>query len=185
MNFYYGSRENKFWDLLKEALGADFELSRESILNYIRNNDLGVIDMIEKSYRRDNRSSKDSDLTIVEQLDFIDLLQQHNCRNFYTTSKLVTTLIIKQLKPVSHSMLSTIREYNGFPYLELSFRFLPGGKEYKINIFTLLSPGPNGLRGIQKGLNAAGRTDISANEYRRLQYSSLLRSFHDTNIAYD
>ncbi|RRJ90740.1 uracil-DNA glycosylase family protein [Flavobacterium macacae] len=174
MNFYYGSRDNSFWDLLQEAMGKSFEIDEEVVQDFLMENKIGIIDMIEKCYRKVNRSSKDKDLAIVEQLDFIHLIQNCPCRSFYTTSKMVTSLILKQLRPVVRDLHSKTTEHNGFPCLEVSFCFLLDGNQYKIYIFNLYSPGPNGLRGMQKGLNGDGRTDLSAVDIRKMQYSKLM-----------
>jgi G:T/U-mismatch repair DNA glycosylase len=173
LNFYYGSSDNKFWDIIKEVFDADFEFTSTSIQEFLKRRKFGIIDVIEKCYRKQNRSSNDVDLAIIEQLDFINLLQITKCRDIYTTSNFVTNLLKTQLKPAAISFILTKVEMNGFDYETLSVKFLDSETAYLIRIFTLNSPSANGLRGIQKGLNNRG-LNLTASEYRKNQYECLL-----------
>jgi|GEM_PF-1160939 len=171
--FYYGSSDNKFWDIIRDVLNENFEYTIESIAEFLVNNNFGIIDIIETCYRKKNRSSADEDLSIIDQLNFIELIQNNNCTDFYTTSKLVTDLIKKQIKPVAQEFQITDSEINGFKYQTFRFKLFQEEPEFNLRFFTLYSPSDNGLRGIQKGLNSA-KINISANEYRRNQYNQLL-----------
>ncbi len=171
--FYYGSNDNKFWDIVREVFPSNFEFTEVSIRQFLSSNNLGVVDIIEKCYRKGNRSSSDEDLTIIEQLDIIDLLQTTNCRDIYTTSKLVTDLTKKQIKPIANKYAEHTHWVNEFKYEILDFCLSETGKQFQIRIFTLYSPSDNGLRGIQKGLNNR-QHEIKAEEYRKNQYKELL-----------
>jgi G:T/U-mismatch repair DNA glycosylase len=173
LNFYYGSKDNKFWDIVREVSYNDFEFTTESILHFLLERKIGIIDIIERCYRKGNRSSSDDDLSIIEALDIVNLIQLTNCRNIYTTSKLVTNIIKKQLKPIVSNLTETVIPINGYEYEQIVFKILENGPQYIVRIFTLFSPSNNGLRGIQKRLNIRG-IDIVVEEYRKQQYRELL-----------
>jgi G:T/U-mismatch repair DNA glycosylase len=165
LKFYYGSAENKFWDLLGEVFGVEFS-SIEDITGFLKKQQLGVIDIIKSCYRRGSNSSKDEDLAIIELEDIINIVQSTDISDIYTTSQFVTTLLKEELTPIYDWTKSQTKENN--------FEYEIWQKDKKrIRLFTLYSPSPRGLSGIQKGLNKKD-TRITAAEHRLNQYRSLL-----------
>lgn len=177
MRFYYGSQDNKFWDLFRKATNTAFEFSPESILSCLKSLRFGILDIVEQCYRKENKLSSDNDLSIICQTDFPAIIQQCNCRDFYTTSNYVSTLLKKQLQPLTLLNNPRVNDADGFSYETLSLSFFKDGPVYEIRIFTLYSPSDNGLRGIQKGLNNRYKdNEIKPDTYayRDSQYRALL-----------
>jgi G:T/U-mismatch repair DNA glycosylase len=164
-SFYYTSSDNIFWDLFKEVFDISFKSEPENIIAFLREKQFGIIDIIRVCYRKNNRSSNDEDLAIIELEDIIEIIQFTDITDIYTTSKFVSTLLKEELIPL-YDWVITPGTTNGFPY-----EIYSSPQKY-LRVFTLYSPSPNGLRGIQKGLNNTN-PNIKAKEHRLNQYRSL------------
>lgn len=176
LNFYYGSTDNKFWDLIHEVLDIKSEITTENILDYLKKNNFGIIDIIRKCYRKDNTSSADKDLSIIEFQDMINILTKFKVDTIYTTSKLVTRLFKQQIKPVLEKKKEIfipikIGEFE-YEKVHLPASIFKTSRELKI--ITLYSPSDQGFRGIRKGLNNK-KIDIRPEEYRRKQYEQFFK----------
>lgn len=175
INFYYGSTDNKFWDLFKEAKNSQVALSVDAILNFLRQERIGIIDIVQSCYRRDNTSSADEDLSIIEQRDMIQVLKNSSICKIYTTSNMVTSLLKKQILPVLSKEQRVFERVvvNNYDYEQIVLPASIFGVERILKVVTLFSPSDNGLRGLKKGLNAKG-LNITPSEYRLNQYSVLI-----------
>jgi G:T/U-mismatch repair DNA glycosylase len=177
--FYYGSTDNKFWDLFYEVLDIQGEKTTYNILNYLEENNFGIIDIIRKCYRKDNISSADEGLSIIEFQDIVTILKNSKIDTIYTTSKLVTKLLKLQIEPLldknnkkKNEIFITVK-VNGFEFeqVELPAKIFMTNRQFKIK--TLYSPSDHGIRGITKGINSK-KLNTDAFTYRREQYRELL-----------
>lgn len=188
LNFYYGSTDNKFWDLIHEVLDIKSEITTENILDYLKKNNFGIIDIIRKCYRKDNTSSADEDLSIIEFQDMINILTKFKVDTIYTTSKLVTSLFKKQIEPLLDKTKETVNGQRRMRRTEIYIKIKSGDFEFEkvqlpahifktyreLKIITLYSPSDQGFRGIRKGLNNK-KIDIKPEEYRRKQYEQFFK----------
>ncbi|MFT3822890.1 MAG: hypothetical protein QM731_03175 [Chitinophagaceae bacterium] len=188
LDFYYGSTDNKFWDLFKESLSAKFELTVESIRSYLSDNNFGIIDIVRKCYRKDNKSSADEDLSIIELQDIVDILANSSIDTIYTTSKFVTKLLKQQIEPLldrnhptekgkgkkkkKKKEIFTPETFESVEFVKVE---LPGSvfnKGRSLSIKTLYSPSDLAIRGIAKRIKKGPGIDPLA--CRREQYRLLL-----------
>lgn len=185
LDFYYGSDDNKFWELLFEVYALKFKLTSENILTYFSQEGIGILDIIRKCYRKNGKSSSDDDLAVLEYQDIISVLSNSKIDTIYCTSSFVKKLLIKQIEPLLNRMKidgkGKLKKKEIFIHFELGdskilyvnlsekiFNF-----QRRLYIKTLYSPSDQGIRGIAKGLKNNGIT-ISPIEYRILQYKTLL-----------
>lgn len=179
LKFYYGSTDNKFWDLMKESLNINTELTTENILEYLHTNNFGIIDIIRKCYRKDNSSSADEDLSIIEFQDMIEILKKSKIETVYTTSQLVTKLLKQQIEPLLNKQgkkkndIFCPIEIGGFKYEQVNLPKEIFETERQLKIKTLYSPSDQGIRGITKGINSKN-LNMTATEYRLKQYKEML-----------
>lgn len=96
LNFYYGSTDNKFWDLFKQVKNKDLNLSTSSILTFLQQNGYGIVDIVRTCYRKNDNYSSDEDLSILELEDMIGIMSANNIHTIISTSKFVTSLFKKQ-----------------------------------------------------------------------------------------
>jgi G:T/U-mismatch repair DNA glycosylase len=164
LNFYYGSDDNLFWTIVGKVFGLELS-TIDTILEFLSNAQLGIIDIIRTCYRKNNSSSEDQNLAIIELEDIIGLIQSTNITVIYTTSKFVTVLLKEQLDPLFKKRPILSNDY----CLEYD---IDNSSQKTIRIVSLLSPSPNALRGIQKLINNRKIT-ATASEYRQDQYRSL------------
>lgn len=175
INFYYGSTDNKFWDLFKEVRNLTFDLSVENILNELDKSNIGIIDIIRKCYRKGDLSSLDNDLSILELQDMVKILNESKIDTIYATSKFVGELLEELLSPLidkekGRFKVICIGDFN-YKEIQLAENIFNNGRQLKL--ITLLSPSGNGLRGIKKGLNSRNiKSDASS--YRLGQYRHFL-----------
>jgi G:T/U-mismatch repair DNA glycosylase len=187
LEFYYGSTDNKFWDIIHDVLDIKTEFTTDNILNYLAENNFGIIDIIRKCYRKDNTSSADEDLSIIEFQDIVDIIKKSKIDTIYTTSELVTKLLKQQIEPLldkkSEIEKGKKKKKNEifipvkladfeFEQVDLSANIFHTSRH--LNIKTLYSPSDQGIRGITKGLNSKKIT-TDAVTYRREQYRQLLK----------
>ena len=172
LNFYYGSGDNRFWEIVKDVLNADFNLDPHSIKTFL-DNKFSILDIIEHCYCKKNRSSSDNDLVVLKYLDFPAILQRTNCRNIYTTGRFVASVMRRQISTLATSITTENLDHNGFHYARIDFKFFEDGPEFRVRLFTLISPSRQGLRGVQAWLNRQG-IQMTADAYRREQYLQLL-----------
>lgn len=179
IKFYYGSTENKFWDLFFEVLEIKKDITAENILSFLDSNDMAIIDIIRKCYRKDNSSSSDNDLTMIEFEDIVDILRKTKIDTIYTTSNLVTNLLKRQIVPLLEKKkkkeLFIETKKGDFQFIKVGLSEDTCGFARELNIMTLYSPSDQAIsRGIPKGLNSK-KLDIDPKTYRKQQYLELLK----------
>ena len=188
LNFYYGSTDNKFWDLIHEVLDIKSEITTENILDYLKKNNFGIIDIIRKCYRKNNTSSADEDLSIIEFQDMVNILTKFKVDTIYTTSKLVTRILKQQIEPFLDKKKETVNGNRKKKKKEIFIPIKIGEFEFEkvqlpahifktsgeLKIITLYSPSDQGIRGIAKGLNIK-KIDIKPEVYRRKQYEQFFK----------
>lgn len=187
LNFYYGSNDNKFWDLFHEILEIKSEITIENIQNYLAVNGFGIIDIIRKCYRKDNKSSADEDLCFIEFEDIIDILKNSKIETIYTTSEIVTKLLKQQIEPLLDKNSLTEKgkkkkkreifvpiQIDNFEFVQVELSAKVFVTERLLKIKTLYSPSDQAIRGIKKGINSK-KLNTDALSYRKKQYSKLLR----------
>lgn len=175
LNFYYGSSDNKFWDLFKELKHKNLELDEISILNYLAEINFGIIDIIRQCYRKNDTSSSDEDLSIIAMEDMVKILSETSISTIYSTSSFVTKLLLNQLKPIIEEKSKAIKiiEKDGFEYKEIFLQQEIFKVARNLKIITLYSPSNNSIRGLTKGLNNS-KKEISAYQLRTNQYITFL-----------
>ena len=79
VDFYYGSKDNAFWNLLGEIFGIKFlneknENEIQKRKNFLTDKKIGICDIVKKTTRK-NGSALDKDLDVKEFLDITELLE--------------------------------------------------------------------------------------------------------------
>lgn len=179
IKFYYGSTDNKFWDLFFDVLEIKKKITVQNILSFLESKDMDIIDIIRKCYRKDNKSSSDNDLTIIEFEDIIDILKNTKIDTIYTTSKLVTSLLKRQIDPLLENKkkkkeLFIETKKGDFQFIKVSLNEETFGIARELKIMTLYSPSDQSIKGITKGLNKK-KLEIDPKSYRKQQYLELLK----------
>lgn len=157
VNFYYGSRDNSFWDLVGEVFNISFEKENtQSAIDqrekFLRDNSIGITDVVGKCNRL-NDSAEDKNLQIIEHKELEQLLKD----NPQIDTLIYTSDFIKQQVNV---ICNTYHSGTDKSKKELTIKI--GGQVYDVKI--LFSPSPNALRNMGKG----------GKERRRLQYHQFL-----------
>jgi len=141
VDFYYGSKDNAFWNLLEEVFEEKLDRSttQEAITQrkaLLVKHGIGITDMI-AACTRTNQSASDEDLKDLELKDLNQLLIDHpSIHTLIYTSEFVKKQVNKQLKG-KHLIDRTNRKKQ---------TILINGKEYQVRI--LYSPSPSGLRNL-------------------------------------
>ncbi|WP_417420563.1 hypothetical protein [Hominenteromicrobium sp.] len=157
VNFYYGSRDNYFWELVEKATGAKLTyantqeaiVERKKLLSALN---MGMIDMVESCIHKDGKSD-DKSLTDISTRNLSDLLARHpQIDTLIYTSRFVTSLVNYYADKQYHESWDKKR-LNGSVTI--------CGKKYPVHI--LYSPSPNALRGIEE-------------DVRRAQYDSIFKT---------
>ena len=95
LNYFYGSKKNKFWELLEKSSIIN-KINENSIIETFEIKKIGIIDIINKCYRKNDESSLDIDLSIVEFFNIQKLLFEFtNISVILTTSNIVRDLLFK------------------------------------------------------------------------------------------
>ena len=149
VNFYYGSQDNAFWKLISEIANIDFlkknnsdEIDKRK--NFLRNNSIGICDIVKKTNRKDG-SSLDRDLEIVDFLDIAEILKKYSKINtlIYTSdSGGVKSFMTKYLKKKFSKEIChrTIDKSQKKYSIEINNRIY--------NVEILYSPSPTALRSL-------------------------------------
>ena len=158
LEYYYGNTR-KFWEIIKisQNLHEGFDKSENDIKNFLGVNNIGIIDIIYKCYRRNDNQSLDSDLSIIELEDILSILKNKPLIiDIFVTSNFVRDIFIsKQIRPmVDDHKTNFIKDENGCD-VEVFSIF---GREIKLH--KLKSPS-----------HRAGYTnEILAKDYNKLFY---------------
>lgn len=179
IKFYYGSTNNKFWDIILDVFEIKTDITVENILSFLDSNDMAIIDIILKCYRKDNKSSADKDLDSIYYEDIVDILRKTKIDTIYTTSNFVTNLLKRQIDPLLDNKkkkkeLFIETKKGDFKFIKVGLPDDTFGFARELNIMTLYSPSHHAIRGITKGLNSK-KLDIDPKTYRKQQYLELLK----------
>ena len=142
VRFYYGSRDNEFWDLISKVTNEKIvrentEQAIEQRKSILKKLGIGITDIIETCYHI-NGKSDDGSLKIIKQKDIRKLLKNHPQIN---TLIYTSTFVKSQMNTVGDKSYHTCVDKN-----ERTFSLIINGKEYKAVV--LYSPSPNALRGV-------------------------------------
>lgn len=103
INYFYGNL-SRFWQIIRQShnLNDNFENDIDLIKGFLKNNQIGIIDIIYKCYRLNDTSALDTDLSIIELENIPEFLEKfQNITKIYTTSNFVRNLLIsKQIRPL-------------------------------------------------------------------------------------
>lgn len=141
VNFYYGSRDNYFWDLIAEVTGVQLEHSnseeaidqRKALLTKLN---IGITDVIEQCIHKKGKSD-DASLTEIthKPIKEILLLNPKIDTLIYTSA-----FVIKQINQLAD------KSYHDWKTPQKVGVVTMNGKKY--NVIVLYSPSPTALRSI-------------------------------------
>ena len=143
VDFYYGSRDNYFWDIMSDITGVKLQhinseeavQKRKELLNSLN---VGITDIIESCIHKDGKSD-DASLCDIKTKDIALLLSEHQNINeliYTSTSNFIINLMNESIK--------TYHSWNKENHLEGSI--VINGKKYDVH--QLYSPSPQTLRRI-------------------------------------
>lgn len=139
VDFYYGSKDNAFWDLFGEVFNVYFEKSNSAKAinerkSFLEKQKIGITDIISECIRKD-KSASDDKLDIISRKELRELLFDHP-----TISTLIYTseFVKKQINKLLGSYHQINKENKKKQTVIIN------GKVYQVRI--LYSPSPNGLR---------------------------------------
>lgn len=144
VNFYYGSKDNYFWETLAEITGVHLEYNNsETAVNQrktlLQSLNTGVTDIIDQCIHKDGKSD-DSSLECIKCKPIAQLLEQNQKIDtlLYTSKKLIVHLVNCQADKGYHENWDSSR--NGTVYIN----------QKKYNVILLYSPSPSGRRRISR-----------------------------------
>lgn len=157
VDWYYGSKDNYFWDIIRTACGnSEINLcTREERKEFLVQNSIGIFDMIEQCNRK-NGGSSDSDLKDIELIDICEIINKNkNIKRLLFTSLFVFDLFKKATK-----ISSKIEDRKHFQKIEVCNK--------ELEILVLYSPSPSWSRGLKDI-----RDNIERNKIRIEQYGKI------------
>lgn len=141
VNFYYGSKDNYFWDLLSEVTGTQLERKnseeainqRKTLLTKLN---IGITDVVEKCIHK-NEKSDDASLEQIMHKPIKELLLQNPKIDtlIYTSN-----FVIKQINQIAD------KSYHSWEIPRKVGIVIMNEKKY--NVIVLYSPSPTALRSI-------------------------------------
>lgn len=144
VDFYYGSHDNYFWELISNATNT--ELSFENSENAVKQRKellcklgIGITDIVERCIHNGGKSA-DNDLTDIIFRDIKSILNSENASDINTliyTSELVKKLMNNIQDKSYHSCIDKA---------ERKYQVSINGKTY--NVIVLYSPSPMALRSV-------------------------------------
>lgn len=162
VDFYYGSKDNRFWDLLSDAVGKDLVCTdpaaaadeRRRLLADIHT---GITDIIDTCVHAEMRSD-DASLRDIRQKDIAALLRQNpGIRELIYTSRFV----IRQVNLSVKEFCGTAAHHRWSSGNRLDGSVRINGTAYVVRI--LYSPSPNALRSISREKRAARYKEVFGN----------------------
>ncbi|MBE0496279.1 MAG: hypothetical protein IBX45_07695 [Campylobacterales bacterium] len=100
IDWYYGSKNNAFWDILKQSCG-DIEAkicTRKRQKGFLKNYKIGIFDMVHRCARKNNHSASDSDLRKIKSVDACKIIKNNKNLHLqlFFTSQFAANLFCKQ-----------------------------------------------------------------------------------------
>lgn len=148
INFFYGSSDNKFWEMfcISKGLNYNWRLSPEKLKNYLIDNNWIVSDIILKTTRK-VENALDKDLIVTEwNIKIIkEILDNNNIETIYFTSKWVQekfcTKIFPSLTKIPKTVILISPSRNGLMSLNWAREIYPQLKtetntEYRQRYYT-------------------------------------------------
>jgi G:T/U-mismatch repair DNA glycosylase len=154
VDFYYGSKDNSFWDLVTEVFGIKLEKSNtleaiEQRKSLLAAQGIGITDIISEC-TRENQSSSDDKLTVISRKDIGQLLIDHPS---ITTLIYTSEFVKKEINQLFGGYHLIDKENKKKQFIKFNRRM------YEVRI--LYSPSPSGLR----NMGANGRVK-RLNQYK-------------------
>lgn len=152
VDFFYGSKENEFWELFSSVLNLDFKLphNTEQLKNYLELNHWVISDIVLECVRKNN-TALDTDLTnIVWNSEIINqILSENQIETIFFTSKWVK---------------------------DKFDRHIQNNLDKNIKTYILPSPSRNGLRSIGHAtyLEYQKNPNETATDFRKRCYKEIL-----------
>jgi G:T/U-mismatch repair DNA glycosylase len=152
MDFFYGSRDNFFWQLFSDALNLNYKFpdNLNNLKDYLLQNNWAVSDIILECERRKNTAA-DQDLKVMSWNQYIisDIIDNNPINTIYFTSKWVKEKFDRHFKQIALK---------------------------DINKYILPSPSRNGLRSIGRAtyLDYHKEPNETATEFRLRYYRDIL-----------
>jgi len=152
-DFFYGSKQNRFWDLFIKSLNININLENvEELKDWIKNNNWGLVDIVLKTSRKKD-SPTDGDLIPTEwNIKLIEkIILENDIQSIYFTSSWVKKHFNKKINENCH---------------------------IKINKYLLISPSPLGLMRIPNDIINIYPKNINEknSDYRERYYSLVLNN---------
>ena len=163
MDFFYGSKENAFWELFLETMDLNLKLPDEliNLKGWLVDNQWTVTDIVKESQRKKD-TAFDADLIVVKwNIEAIKaIFRDNSIDNLFFTSQWVKEKFDVFIKPFLENVLFE-----------------------NLNQTILLSPSRNGLRKakLAKFTTHKCKEDETAEQYRKRYYKLVLK----TNITAD
>lgn len=159
VDWYYGSKNNSFWDILKESC-CDSQLTlctKENQQKFFMENEIGIFDMIQKCTRKNGCSSSDNDLYNLELIDVCKIISENKNSELklFFTSIFVADLFSKKTRITVDSKNRELQEI--------------AICDKKLKVIILYSPSPSWSRGLEEGI----RKDKDKNKKRIDQYKQI------------
>ena len=159
IDWYYGSKNNSFWDILKESCyNSQVALcTKENQQKFCEDNKVGIFDMIQKCTRKEGCGSSDSDLYNIELIDACNIISQNKKDNLklFFTSIFAADLFCKKT--------GVKIDLKNRQFQEIAIC------DKKLKVIILYSPSPSWSR----GLNEEIRKDKNKSEIRIMQYKQI------------
>lgn len=160
IDWYYGSKDNSFWDILKESFDKN-EISlcaKENQQKFFSENKIGIFDMIKKCTRKNECGSSDTDLYNIESIDACEIISKNKDieLKLFFTSIFVADLFNRQIQANIDTKKRTFQEITIC------------NKNCKVMI--LYSPSPSWSRGLRelRGINKEYKNNIRITQYKKI-----------------
>lgn len=166
VDWYYGSKDNSFWDILKESC-CDSEIplcTKENQQKFFRENEIGIFDMVQKCTRKNGCGSSDSDLYNIELINACEIIpkkKKPELKLFFTS--VFVAGLFNQQTGVKINLKS--REFQNITICDT-----------KLKVIILYSPSRSWSRGLEEKI----RNDENKNQIRIDQYKHICSLIYET-----
>ncbi len=159
IDWYYGSKDNSFWDILKESC-CDTNVTlctKDNQQKFCEDNGIGIFDMIQKCTRKEGCGSSNSDLHNIELIDACEIISKNTNKELklFFTSIFVADLFNRQ----TGAKIDTKNR----KFQEIAI------DDKSLKVIILYSPSPSWSRGLKEAI----RKDPNKNTIRINQYKHI------------
>ncbi len=167
IDFYYGSRSNRFWMILSEVFNSGKLNTSDKIKLLLRNRKIAISDVVHRCRREPAQSALDQNLKDIEFNNDIRniLMRNHSISTLLFTSSFVERIFYKYfpVKPDKHNKQKS---------------FILPDTERRIMTLVLYSPSNMACRGIRQSptfkLRKSQDMNFNENDLRTEQYRKFL-----------